>query len=231
MRMVLATDVSSFDQTAFKITLAAQLTNVAPSDISLTVEPASIAVTASFGQPPAAPTASNLAALHTLAANATLASTILGVPVTSVDTPTTTTIMAAPPDPPTPPPPVVAIIPAPTPPPPPPSPPPPSPPLPSPPPLSPPASPGGSLVGPTIAAQSGSSSDDDNTLAVVGIVMGVVGVIALVATYLLFSHFRKKRTSTTVKAVAVEHESVGATSSTITAGVELKEEGGDESKI
>ena len=65
---------------------------------------------------------------------------------------------------------------------------------------------------------------------VIGIVFGVIGLLALLAgAYLRF--LKKRATSTVVKAVAVEANATSAVSSTsASAGVEMKD-GTEESKI
>jgi hypothetical protein len=98
--MVVAGDVSSFDQEAFKQTLSSQLTGVEASDITLTVTSASISVTAYFSVPPSAPTASNMARLSEIASNATFASAVLGVQVESVSQPAVVTVVFPVPSPP-----------------------------------------------------------------------------------------------------------------------------------
>jgi len=96
MRMVVAGDASSFDDSGFKSLLAAQLTGVEATDITLTITSASVAVTASFAEPAGTPSG-NIAALTALATNTTYASAVLRVTVQAADVPTTATIMAAPP--------------------------------------------------------------------------------------------------------------------------------------
>jgi len=82
---------------SFKAALAAPLVGVDSSDITLTIVPASIEVTASFVSATSSDASSSLASLASLSANASHASAVLGVTVESISTPTRTTTMVAPP--------------------------------------------------------------------------------------------------------------------------------------
>jgi len=87
--------VSDFDQAAYKTSLAATLTGVAASDITLTVASASVLVTADISTASSA-TAANAAAFLTSASSTSLSST-LGVTVTSFQAPVVSTRVVYPP--------------------------------------------------------------------------------------------------------------------------------------
>ena len=83
-------------------------------------------------------------------------------------------------------------------------------------------------------AQTGSTSSADDAVVGMGIGLGVLGVVLIIALVLLWRRFKMKRTSTVVKAVAVtstNEQAIGATSAvtgaTPAGGVEME----DESKI
>jgi len=90
--------VSSFDQSAFKVSLAAQMEGVAADDITLKVTPGSVSVFAIITPANAAIATTAQSALEALASSGTAAvSTALSVPVTNVQQPTLNYISLAPP--------------------------------------------------------------------------------------------------------------------------------------
>lgn len=90
--------MSSFDQSAFKVSLAAQIEGVAADDITLKVRPGSVSVVAIIAPANAAIATTAKSALEALASSGTAAvSTALSVTVTNVQQPTLNYISLAPP--------------------------------------------------------------------------------------------------------------------------------------